>query len=184
MVPALATRVDDGRQDQRTAGQQVEGQLHGPVFLARTAPDGNQQIHGEQGDIEPDEDEKQVQAHEQAEDTGHQQEYQGKELLDPQFQLPHGQNRREKDDAGQKQHGQGITIHGVEIGDAQRGNPVHPFDELVSSGLLVIGDVQIDGDGQGQAAEHGTDDLDGPCVTAGDDQNRQQSQSAAEQQRR
>jgi hypothetical protein len=168
MVPATGHEVDDGRQDQRTAGQQVEGQLHGPVFLARTAPDGNQQIHGEQGDIEPDEDEKQVQAHEQAEDTGHEQEYEGKEFLDPQFQLPAGQHSREKNDAGQQQHGQGKTVHRVMVGDAQRGNPFHPLHELVAARLLVVGDVKINGDDQGQAAEHGTDEFNGPRVSPGD----------------
>ena len=134
MAPGLNHQVDDGRQDQGAAGQQVEGQLHGPVFFAGAAPDGDQQIHGKQRDIEPDENEKKIQAHEQAEHTGHQQKNQREELFDAQLQLPHGQDGGKKDDAGQQQHGQGEPVHRVEIGNAQRGNPRDPFDELVAAG--------------------------------------------------
>jgi hypothetical protein len=94
-------QIENRGQDQRASRQQVQRELHGTVFLARASPNRDQQIHGEQRHVVPDEDEKQVEAHEKAENAGDQEEKQREELLDPVFQLPHGQNAREKHDAAQ-----------------------------------------------------------------------------------
>ena len=84
----------------------------------------------------PDEDEKEVQAHEKPEDAGHQEKEQGEELLDPQVVSSHMVSTAgEKNDAGQQQHGQAETVHRVEVGDAQRANPGDMFDELKAAAL-------------------------------------------------
>ena len=111
----------------------------------------------------------------------HEQKDQGEELLDPQLQLPHGQHGGKKNDAGEQQHGQGEPVHAVVVGDAQRGNPIHVLHELKAAGLLVVGRIKVNGNPQGQSAEHGADDLDGPCLVGGNEQNRHQAHAAAEQ---
>ena len=82
-------QVDDRRQDEGTAREQVQGELHRAVLLARAAPHGDQQVHGEEGHVVPDEDEEQVEAHEEPEDPGDEQEVERIELLHPVVELPH-----------------------------------------------------------------------------------------------
>ena len=159
--PRLDHQVDNGRQDQRTARQQVEGQLHGPVLLAGAAPDGDEQVHGKQGDIEPDEDEKQVQAHEQAEYTGDEQKNQGEKLFYAQFQLPHGQDRRKEYDSGEKQHGQAEAVSRIEVSNPQRRHPRQLLGKLQTAEAFVVSKEEIDGKNQGYTGANRTDPLDG-----------------------
>jgi hypothetical protein len=71
------------------------------------------------------------------------------------------------------------------VGDAQRGNPFHPLGKLVAARLLVVGEVKIDRDDQGQAAEHGADEFNGPRMfRPGMDRITSRPIGAAEQQRR
>ena len=122
--------IEDGRKDQGASRQQIEEQLHGAVLLPGGAPDQDQGEHGKERDIVPDEDKEEIQAHEEAEDAHYQQEIQGKELLDPFLQLPHGQHPGKVHDAGQKQQGQIETVGSVEIVDAQRFHPEDLLHEL------------------------------------------------------
>ena len=50
-------------------GHEVQRQLHGRVFLPSRAPDPDEQVHRQDGDLIEEEEEEQVPGHEHAEHT-------------------------------------------------------------------------------------------------------------------
>ncbi len=141
--------IEDGWQNERASGQQIKGQLHGAVFFTGTAPDGDERVHGKEGDIVPDKDEEEIHAHENAEDSCHQQEGESEELLNPGLQLPHGEHPGKEDDTGEHEHGQVKTVRRIEVVDAHGLDPEHLLHELETSLGFVVREEKIDGEHHG-----------------------------------
>jgi hypothetical protein len=80
--------VDDGRQYQGTSSQKIQKEFHRAVLFPRVTPYGDERVHGEEGDIVPDKEEKEVHAHKEAENPGDQQKEKAEEFFDPMIQFP------------------------------------------------------------------------------------------------
>ena len=181
--PRRHVQVDDRRQNERAAREQVQGELHRAVLLARAAPHGDQQVHGEEGDVVPDEDEEQIEAHEEPEDPGDEQEVERVELLHPVFELPHAEHPGEEDDPGQQDHGQAEPVGGVEVADAERRHPGDALGELQPRPARVVRAEDDERQRQRQAGEGRADLLDRLLLLVGKKQNNQQADHAAQQDR-
>ena len=182
-IPDCDKQIQDSRQNQGAPGQEIEKKLHGPVFLPGRAPDQNEGIHGEEGDIIPDEDEKKIQAHEKSEDAHDQQKIKGKKFFDPLLQFPHGQYTGKMDHAGQEQQRQIEPVGPVEIMNAQGLDPENFFYELKASLGSVIGDEQIDGQQKGDPGKDRADPADQGLPLSGNEEDYQQAHQATEKDR-
>ena len=122
--------------------EQVQGQFHGGV-LARLdpAPNGDQQVHREDGDLVEEEQHEQVERGEDAEHARSQDEQEGKELARTVLNTgrgmlvvnaPRDADAREHDDARQQDERRADAVHAEDQVHAQRGQPGIFLDELVA----------------------------------------------------
>ena len=177
----LCVKENDGRQNQGASRQQIEGQLHGPVFFSGRAPNRDQQVHGKEGDVIPDEYEEEVHAHEKPEYAGYQQEIEGKEFLYPGLEFPHSEHAGKEDNARQQQIWQAESIDGVKIIDAQRWNPWDVFHELKTAKAFVKGQKQKQRQKQRNPGENSAHPLDQRLSVRRDQHNSHHPDNAAQQ---
>ena len=107
------------------ADEGVERQLHGAVLAARGAPDGDEEILGNDGDFVKDEEQEKVAAQKHAVDAADEREIKSEELIGAQVDVPTKENARDRGDAGeQDQHAADAVSREQEV-DAHRRHPEH-----------------------------------------------------------
>jgi translation initiation factor 1 (eIF-1/SUI1) len=176
--------VKDGRQNQGASGQKIEEQLHGPILFPGVPPYGNQRIHGEKRDIVPDKEEKEVHAHEEAENACDEKEEESEELLHPMLHLPHGENACEMHDAGEKNERKVKTVCTVEIGDTKRRDPEDLLHKLKPSQGSVIGKKRDRGKKQADSGGDRAHPLDESLAVRRDEEDKQKTGQAAQKDER
>ena len=141
---------DDGDPDEHAARDEVEHQLHGAVFLVGAAPDGDEQVHGQHGELVEEEEEEDVEGEEGAVDAGEQRHEEDEVLLGAVVDAPGDDHAGEGDDAGEEDHQRRNAVGAPVHGDAQALDPLPLALELIAAGVVVVGDEGVDGE-----AEHG-----------------------------
>ena len=96
--------LPQGVEGHQRAGGQVERQLHGRVLaVLGAAPDADEQVHGQHGNLVEQEEHEQVLCHEDPEHAGDQHQKEHEELLDASLQRPARPHARVDDHAGEQQ---------------------------------------------------------------------------------
>ena len=140
--------------NEAAARHEVQGQLHGGVFLPGGPPDQDQDIHGNHGDFIEQEEKEQIHGHENAENTGDQEQYKDEKFLNPVFQFPHGEHAGKNHNAGEQQHGGVEAVHADEIGDAEAFHPFVFFHKLQAPQIFIVGGEGVNGKTQRNCRRH------------------------------
>ena len=111
------------RQYQGTAREGVKHQLHRRVLAASRAPNGNQEILGNDRNFVENKKLKQVKAEEDAIDRADQHQVEREEFLDPQFDVPGKKNAGDGGNSSQQNQNQADAVSRQVIFDAQRRDP-------------------------------------------------------------
>ena len=164
---------EDPDQDERRAEEQVERQLHRRVLfrpdarlpvgpredppgphVARRAPDPDQQVHREDGQLVEEEQDEEVQRREDAVHARHERQQQRVELLAPDRHGPRREDARGDDDRRQQHHQQADPVDAELVGDAQRRDQRDLLVELEPGRLVVVGGVGVDRQQRRDAGRH------------------------------
>jgi hypothetical protein len=159
---------EEADQDERRPEQEIEGQLHRRVFLgadarlaerpreeplgsdlARRAPDADQEIHREDGDLVEEEEHEEVERDEDAEHPGHEREQERVELLVADADGPRREDAGEDDDRRQQDHQHRHAVGAQLDRDAEGADERVLLAELEPAGRRVVGQVEVDGQGEG-----------------------------------
>ncbi len=154
---------EDADENEGRPEEEIQGQLHRRVFLradtrspegpaedalradlARGAPDADQEVHRQHGDLVEEKEDEEVERDEDAVDTGDEEQQEGVELLPALLDRPRGEDAREDDDAGQEHQEQAHAVHPQLVGDAERRHQRHLFVELEARRLALVGRVDPD----------------------------------------
>ncbi len=85
LMEVVEIKKQDRKQHQHRTKQSVEEELDGGVKFTRTAPDADQQVHGNQHRFPEHKEEKEIERHEDAQHTGLQHQEPDVVFLDPIF---------------------------------------------------------------------------------------------------
>ena len=141
----LGPHRDDGDPHEHAAGDEVEHELHRPVFLGAivfpaaaeaapldgvlrsevgaAAPHADEQVHRHNGQLVEEEEEEEVRGQEDAVHARHQQHQPDEEVLGPVGHVPGHQHARHEDDGVQQDEGRRDAGDAEGVADAQRGQP-------------------------------------------------------------
>jgi hypothetical protein len=141
----------------------VEEELHRRVDAVLVAPPGDQEVHGNEDDLEEEEEHQQVEGHEDAEAPGLEQQHPTDVVLDVLLHDRADDGQREED-AGQDDEPERDAVDAELPGDAELADPVVRLQvlEAVGPGFEVDGDEDRD-DGGGQREEQ-ADEADEPVL--------------------
>ena len=127
------------------ADEEEHRHLHRRVLLRdafRRAPDEHHQVRGHDDHLAEHEKEEHVAHEERPRNAPDDDEEEDEILLDAFLDVPRAKDRREPDDAREKQHGQRDAVHAERIGDAEVGDPRNVLRELHPAPHEVV--VRID----------------------------------------
>ncbi len=128
------------------AGEGVDGQLHGGVFAARRAPDGDEEVLGYDGDFVKDEKQEEIEAEKDSVDSADQCEEEGEELVGAQLDIPTEEDTGDRGQAGEQNEYAADAVGCEQEVNAHRRNPGQ-VDEGYSS-LPHAADETRDGNSQ------------------------------------
>src|SRR3989304_2294257 len=166
----IAVEPEDAHQHQGTSEDRVYQELHGRVLSAARAPDADEEVHGQQLDLPEEEEDQEVQGGEDAKDSGLQDEQQGKVFLDPEIDVPGGQDRQKAEHGGQNDQGHTEAVDGQEVLYAKLGYPGYLLHELQRRGPAdVEGGEKAQGYEEGHQGEDGRRPPHGPHVVLADE---------------
>jgi hypothetical protein len=138
--------------------QCVEHQLHRCVFLAGGAPDGDQEVFGEDGDLIEEEQEHQIAGHEDPRDAAGQKQHKGEELVGTIFDVPGDQHAGEEDQGGEQHQRQADAIRPHVVMNPQLRQPGDPLHELIAASRAVVSNERPQGQQQREARDCGCED--------------------------
>ena len=142
---------DEADEHHGAADEGVERQLHGAVLAARGAPDGDQEILGDDDDLVEDEEQEEIVAEEDAVDRADQQQVEGEELVGAVLDVPGEEDAGDGDDSGEQDEGEADAVGGEVVVDAEGGDP-----GIVGDGEQLAGAVLEErGERDGEAGERG-----------------------------
>ena len=170
MEPDGHVQREDAHEDERRPQEQVQGQLHrgvllgadagsahGPAedalraHLAARAPDADQEVHRQHGDLVEEEEHEEVERHEDAVDAGDEEEEERVELLAPLLHRPRREGPGEDDDRRQEHHQEAHAVDGELVLDPERRDQRELLVELKARRLPVVGHVDRDGEHEAEA---------------------------------
>ena len=183
---------EDSDQDERRTEEQIERQLHRRVLfrpdtclavrpgedaarpnLAGRAPDSDQQVHRQHGELVEQEEHEEVEGDEHTEDAGDQRQQQRVELLTATGHRPRREHAREDDDAGQQDHQKAHAIDSQLVVDPQWRHQRQLLVELEAARLSVVGDVEPERERCRDPGGDGRDEADGPGAMTGGEHDQQ-----------
>ncbi len=171
-------QAQDAGQHEGAAEQGVYDVLHGRIFAAPGAPDGNQEIHRDDFNFPEQEEEQQVERGEYTQDAGLQQQQPGEIFPDSQMDFPGDQHHQETQDGHQEDQRQADAVHAQMIEGIDSRNPGDLFLELHRPGetlRAVENDKKIDGQSQRNKGKNGRHALDYPLGQTGYQRNQNRS---------
>ena len=116
-------RPEQADQDQRAAGERVQGQLHRAVLAVGRAPVRDQEILRHDGDFIENKEQEGVGAEKHPVHAADQRQVERKELAGPFLDIPGKQHAGRRRQAGQHHERQADAIGGEMVVDAHRGDP-------------------------------------------------------------
>ncbi len=132
-VQAAGDEVEgqDRHQHQRGTGQGVEEELHGRVDAVLAAPAPDQEVHGDQAELEEDVEEQQVQGQEDADHRALQDQHQGQIDADLVVDMLVAKGDGDGHEQGGEQHQpQADPVHAQEVLGPELGDPVGLLHKL------------------------------------------------------
>ena len=115
---------EDGDKHEQAAHQRVQKEFYRGIFLARPAPDSDQEVHGHEHDFPEHVEQEEIKGHKYAEHAGFKQEKESEIGPGPLRNAPGG----DQADRGQKgrEHDEGNTqsVHSHVVSDSHGGNPL------------------------------------------------------------
>ena len=177
---------EDADQDERRPEQEVQRQLHRGVFfrpdpglpvrprenpagshLPRGAPDADQQVHRQHGQLVEEEQDEEIEGHEHAVDTGHQRQQERVELLAADRHGPRREDAGHDDDRRQQHHQEADPVDTELVRDPERRHERDLLVELESRRLALVRDVDPEREHGRDAGRHRRDQPHGARAPAG-----------------
>jgi hypothetical protein len=125
---------DHHQQDAHRADEGVDEELDGGVLAPGAAPDADEEVHGQQHELEEQEEQEEVQRHETAHHAGAQQQVQRRVAFYPPPDGVRGDGSGKQHQGRQQHQRHAQPIHAHEVIDGQlaqpahaQGDPVEPF---------------------------------------------------------
>ena len=141
-VAAAEVEHQDRDQHQDTSHQRVEEELDGRVFLSRSAPDADQEVHRQQHDFPKDVEQEEVQSQKDSEHPCLEDQEQNQVALHLLVHAPGGEHCQHRDKAGQQHQRHADSVIAELVVDVPRPDPRHLDAVLVpvdgqNSGLVL-----------------------------------------------
>ena len=143
---------DEADQHHGAADEGVERELHGAVLATRRAPDGDQEVLGDDDDLVEDEEQEEVEAEEDAVDRADEQQVEGEELFGAVLDVPGEEDAGDGDDPGEQDEGEADAVGGEVVLDAEGRDPGHAGD---GEAVLRCGAARKAVEGDGEAGDGG-----------------------------
>ena len=151
VFPGVEIEHDNRHQQQDAAGQGIQEKLDGRVYAVGSAPDPDQQVHGDQHGFPEDVEQHEVQRDEHAECGGFHDEQADHEFSDARPDRgPGHQDAERRQQGGQQHQGQADPVHAHRVVDGGRCNPLMRFHELHGSRGFIEQDPRHERDQEHQ----------------------------------
>ena len=131
-LPASGVGREQADEHHGRADEGVERQLHGAVFAARGAPDGDEEVLGNDGDFVEDKEQEEIAAQKDAVDAADEREIEREELVGAQIDVPTEENAGDGGDAGEQNEHAADAVGGEQVVNAHGGHPERIDEDLAA----------------------------------------------------